>query len=213
MIVAGVGLFSAVAADLHYAGALARLDQPLIHQMHEHNTPAGVWLFSGLSYLGDLRCIALETALLLAWLWRKIGRRGWRSAAIIALGLAGSAVINQTLKQLWKIPRPEDWTFYVFDPGSGYSFPSGHTMGAGVMAGLIALVFMHHLPAPPRTRWLAGIAVAALTLLVGFALLYMGVHWLTDILGGFGATLAWVGVLRWLLPPARPSITPLKANP
>jgi undecaprenyl-diphosphatase len=204
MIVCGMGLFIAVAADLVNHGRLQQVDEPIGIALHERSTPLGVLGFSAVSYLGDLRVMVPTAVLVTAWLaWR----RRWRSIAVWLGALLGSAVINGVLKGFFQVPRPGRWTFWVFGPNAGYSFPSGHTMAVGVAAGTLALLVMHHAPTPPRTRMMAGFAVGALTVLVAFSLMYVGVHTLTDVLGGLAATLGWVGVIRWLLPPAGPSIT------
>jgi undecaprenyl-diphosphatase len=201
MIVCGAGLFVAVAADVVYHGQLQQWDDPISIALHQHGTPTGILFFSAVSYLGDLRVIVPVAAGVALWL---AARRRWRSIALWLAALLGSAVINGVLKGFFHVPRPGRWTFWVFDANAGYSFPSGHTMAVGVTAGTLALLLMHHVPAPARTRTMAGFAVGALTVLVAFALLYLGVHTLTDVLGGLAATLAWVGVLRAFLPPAVP---------
>ncbi|HVX85857.1 MAG TPA: phosphatase PAP2 family protein [Phycisphaerae bacterium] len=194
----GAAGFAAVAADLHFHGQLARWNDPVSIALHQRNTPGGIILFSGLSYLGDIKIILAVMVAVVAWLW-KTGRR--RSLILWLIALAGSAILNQVFKDIFQVARPDRWTYYVFAPGAGYSFPSGHTMAVGVTAGTLTLLLLHHFPLPPRTRLLAGAAVAALTILVAFALLYMGVHTLTDVLGGLALTMAWLGVLRFFLPP------------
>lgn len=209
MIVCGVVLFIAVAADLVKHGQLQQLDEPISIALHQRSTPLGMLGFSAVSYLGDLRVIVPVAVVVTAWLAQ---RRRWRSIGLWLTALLGSAVINGLLKAFFQVPRPGRWTYWVFEAGAGYSFPSGHTMAVGVTAGTLALLVMHHKAAPARTRVMAGLAIGSLTVLVAFALLYLGVHTLTDVLGGLAATLAWVGVMRWLLPPAlgefAPAVTP-----
>ncbi len=198
LTVLGVAAFAAVAADLRFHGQSARWTDPVSIALHQRNTPAGIILFSGLSYLGDIKIILAVMLTVGVWLWKTRRRR---SLILWLVALAGSAILNQTFKDIFRVARPDRWTYYVFQPGSGYSFPSGHTMAVGVTAGTLTLILLHHFPTPARTRLLAGAAVAALTVLVAFALLYMGVHTLTDVLGGLTLTMAWLGILRFLLPP------------
>jgi undecaprenyl-diphosphatase len=200
LLILGAIAFAAIAADLHFHGALDRLNDPVNMRLHDLSRPWGILLFSTLTYLGDLK-VVLAIAFIVG-LWLLITRRH-RSLALWAIALAGSAVLNLTFKSFFRVARPGRWTYYVFDPNSGFSFPSGHTMAVGVTAGAAVLILLHHFPAPPRTRVLAGAAVGALCVLIAFGLLYVGVHTLTDVLGGLALTCAWLGVLRFFLPPAR----------
>jgi undecaprenyl-diphosphatase len=97
------------------------------------------------------------------------------------------------------------YSYYVFKASAGYSFPSGHTMAVAITAGAIALVWMHHVRMSVSRRWLIGLAVAVISVLEAASLMYIGVHYLTDVLGGLGVSLAWLGVVRLLLPVRRES--------
>ncbi len=202
MLLIGAALFCAIAADVLRHGRLAQADQALAPYLHEHTTYWLVFLAAGFSGLGQfwfLFPLALAVGI---WLYR---RRQWRALAAWSIGLVGSTVICVTLKNIFAFPRPTRFSLYTFhsDTGDlGYTFPSGHTMGAVIAAGLLALLWMHLRPRPAAQRLAAAALVALLGLLVGASLLYIGVHYLTDILGALAVSLAWLGVLRWILPPA-----------
>jgi undecaprenyl-diphosphatase len=93
------------------------------------------------------------------------------------------------------------YSYYVFKTSAGYSFPSGHTMAVSITAGALALVWMHHAAMTPARRWMLGLGVGLVSILEAASLMYIGVHYLTDVLGGLGVSLAWIGVVRLLLPP------------
>ena len=201
MLLTGTAAFSAIAADVTHHGTLAQTDQALAPFLHEHTSDWLVFLASAFSSLGEFRILSPLALAVGIWLIR---RRQWRALATWATGLLGSMLICGTLKNLFAIPRPSRFSLYTFDSGAGYTFPSGHTMGALITAGLLALLWMHLKPRPTAQRLAAATLPALLGLLVAASLLYVGVHYLSDVLAALALALAWLGVLRWLLPPALP---------
>jgi len=200
MLLAGAAAFIAIAADVTHHGRLAQADAALAPYLHAHANPWLVLPASACSGLGDFSILVPLALVVGIWLFR---RRQWRALATWSAGLIGASLLCGTLKNYFAIPRPSRFTLYTFDLDRGYTFPSGHTMGAFVAAGLLALLWMHLKPRP-RAHRLAAAALAALTgLLVAAALLYIGVHYLSDVLAALALSLAWLGILRWMLPPAR----------
>jgi undecaprenyl-diphosphatase len=198
MIVGGVVGFAAVAADLVYRGAIQRLDVPIQKYFHENASPVATFVFSGVSGLGNAALIvALGIVVGLA-----LGKRKrWRSLVVWAAALIGSGIINPTLKAIFQVPRPERYTFYSFMPGSGYSFPSGHTMAVAVASGALAIVLLHNVAMGAPRRWMIAAAAVAVSLMESLALMVIGVHVLTEVLGALMVSAAWLGVIYLLLPP------------
>ncbi|MEV6109195.1 phosphatase PAP2 family protein [Streptomyces sp. NPDC051940] len=123
-----------------------------------------------------MRALLLAAA---AWLlWR--GERflaGW----ILATGAVGW-VLQQGLKAAVGRERPR-WPDPV-DSAQYAAFPSGHAMSAVVTCGL--LLWLLHQYGPPRRLWTAACSLAAVSVLgVGLTRLYLGVHWLSDVVGGW----------------------------
>ncbi|WP_432075832.1 phosphatase PAP2 family protein [Streptomyces wuyuanensis] len=121
---------------------------------------------------------ALVTAVVLALLWR-----GERLLAlwIAAASLVGAAV-QQMLKALVGRQRPV-WAEPV-DTAHYSAFPSGHAMTAAVTCGLL-LWLLARSGAGPGVRRTAALLAVVSVLGVGFTRLYLGVHWLTDVLAGW----------------------------
>lgn len=124
-------------------------------------------------------CVGLSAILLI--------RHHRAEAMTIAIAGFGALGLNFVLKNLFARARPELWSRIV--DVTNYSFPSGHAMLSMVMYGLLG-----YLLATRFQRWRGVIATLStlLILLIGFSRLYLGVHWFTDVVGGYAAGLVWL---------------------
>jgi undecaprenyl-diphosphatase len=117
--------------------------------------------------------------------------RGWRRGALLVLlTIAGAWLLDTGLKLFFGRARPEP--FYDYYPApSSYSFPSGHALFAVCFFGGLAVLLTHRL-----NRRVAQVAVwllaALIILLIGSSRVYLGVHYPTDVVGGYAVGLAWV---------------------
>ncbi len=189
--------FVALADEIHEAESL-HFDNALLLHLHALATPALNSFFVLVSKLGyEWGVIPIDVVIVLVLLLR----RRWRKSAFAATAFIGSALLNMGSKQLFQRERPSLWESIA--PESTFSFPSGHAMGSMTLAVTVVLLTW-------RTRWrwpvLAGAVV--FVALVGLSRVYLGVHYPSDILGGWCAALVWViGVhtvmfrRRWSLPP------------
>ena len=117
-------------------------------------------------------------------------RRRWRLAAYLLVAGAGALVLDPVLKALVGRLRP-----VVADPiayGNGDSFPSGHALGSIVCYGALFLVF---LPAA-RGAWRRVFTAVIVTLIaaIGISRLLLGVHYVSDVLGGWALGITWLGI-------------------
>jgi undecaprenyl-diphosphatase len=117
-------------------------------------------------------------------------RRRWRLAIYLLVAGAGVLTLDPVLKALVGRLRP-----VVAQPiayGTGDSFPSGHALGSIVCYGALYLVFL------PATggRWRRAFAIVIATLIVaiGASRLLLGVHFISDVLGGWALGITWLGV-------------------
>jgi membrane-associated phospholipid phosphatase len=117
--------------------------------------------------------------------------RGWRRGALlVVVTLAGSWVIDTGLKLLFARARPRAFFDYYPAPES-YSFPSGHALFSVCFFGGLAVLLTHRLNS--RTTQVAVWLLAAIViLLVGASRVYLGVHYPTDVAGGYAVGVAWV---------------------
>jgi undecaprenyl-diphosphatase len=108
---------------------------------------------------------------------------GWT----IALG--GAGLLNETLKAVVHRARPPHAALTLHH--LSFSFPSGHAMGSTVGYGMLAYLLL--LACRGRTvRVMVIVLATMLILLIGISRLYLGVHYLTDVLGGYAAGGAWL---------------------
>jgi membrane-associated phospholipid phosphatase len=139
--------------------------------------------------LGSIEVIVLLGVIVAAFLaW---GRR-WLFLGSWLAAVAGSAVLNRLLKGLFERPRPHfDHPLLI---ETSYSFPSGHAMESFVVYGMLAYFAVLAL----RT-WESRVGVvfgaALLVVLIGFSRMYLGVHYLSDVLAGYAAGGGWLSTL------------------
>ncbi len=165
---------------------LARLDSSLYHLAQGLRTPWGDHVMVAISQLGDGIVHSAIIITLLIWL---MWRRHWLAAAHWLAMAAFALVSVWFLKQTLALPRPNA----MYEGALSFSFPSAHTVFAACTFGFLASLIARELP--QRWRW-ASYAVAILVILsIAFSRLYLGAHWLSDILGGLLLGVAWILVL------------------
>jgi undecaprenyl-diphosphatase len=109
-----------------------------------------------------------------------------RSALIYGVVLLSASVWTYMVKVTIARQRPPGEALV---PASGFSFPSGHTLNSTVTYGLIALLVWRS-GLPTWLRWAVVLGLAALIVLVGLSRIALGVHYPSDVLGGWLAGLA-----------------------
>jgi undecaprenyl-diphosphatase len=116
----------------------------------------------------------------------------WRPLVMMAAAFLGAAALYDIVKPAVGRSRPPA-ALQVGGPDKGWAFPSGHATQSISFYGMLAVVLIIY--AAPSRRWLFAIGAALITLVVGASRLYLGVHWLTDVLGGYALGLAWLALV------------------
>jgi membrane-associated phospholipid phosphatase len=117
-------------------------------------------------------------------------RRRYGAALFLGIASGGALVLNGAMKVLFERPRPHlAWATVLPD----YSFPSGHTMNAFVFYVALALIAWSVLGR--RLGLIAVVVAVAVAIGVGMSRIYLGYHYLTDVVGGLLAGIAWLLVV------------------
>jgi undecaprenyl-diphosphatase len=155
--------------------------------LHGISSPGMDGAMNVITTIGTIWVILPALVVLAAWLLRS-GHR--RSVVFLVVAVLGSGFLQFTMKPFFARPRPQlPWAQVLPD----YSFPSGHTMNAAIFYGGVALVIWSLFG---RRAGLAALAIAAvLALAVGVSRIYLGYHYLTDVVGGLVAGIAWLLVV------------------
>lgn len=173
--------FASLADEVHEGETLA-FDRAILEGIHTY--ASGFWdsFFLTVTHLGDVVLVAGLTAALIIGLSIK---KKYKYALLVAAGVGGAALVNLILKLLFERARPDLWQQLVVE--TSFSFPSGHAMASAALACCVIAVFW-------RTKYRIPVAVAAVlyTIVVGFSRLYLGVHYPTDVIGGWLLSTAWV---------------------
>ena len=131
-----------------------------------------------------LSAVIAAAALLLAL------RRQWRLMTYLIVTGIGAQVLDPVIKTLVGRLRPVVAHPVAHAPGN--SFPSGHALGSLVCFGALFLVFAPAVRGRGRTVF--AVVVAAIIALVGISRVLLGVHYLSDVLGGWAIGITWLGL-------------------
>lgn len=158
----------------------------LVHQgMFALRTPLADAPMAVLASLGDWPVLAPASLAVLGWLlWRRRHMAALHWVAAIAFGL----LLTTALGYLLQMPKPP-----AISAAPGFSFPSASVTMATIVFGFFAVLIARELPRRQRL-WPYLVAALPVTTL-GFARLYLGAHWLSDVIGGILLGMVWVALL------------------
>jgi membrane-associated phospholipid phosphatase len=187
LLLLGGLLFGLLAVNVRTNGPLLMWDVPIDQALHVRATH-DFWLdFDAMRFSGTLgreTAVGITVLLGLYWLWK----RHWHAFSMLLIGVIGGNIWFEVLSGYFGRHRP------VFpdplDPLPGPGFPSGHSMTAMLLYGLILYLLLPRLPSW-RWRLLAVLDAVLIILLIGYSRLYMGAHYPTDVLAGYSFGLAW----------------------
>jgi undecaprenyl-diphosphatase len=179
--VAAVVASGTPAFDEHLLRGLRTADNPAI--------PAGPhWLTTVVRDVTALGGWTVLSLLTLGVAGHLALRRKWAAVAAVLLAAVGGGVSCEGLKVAFARPRPAVVPHLM--EAHNASFPSGHSAAAAAVLLSIAAVLAGHTSRPRARAYLFGVAVL-LTLVVGVSRVYLGVHYPTDVLGGWALGTAW----------------------
>jgi membrane protein DedA with SNARE-associated domain/membrane-associated phospholipid phosphatase len=189
-LVAAGWAFGAVLQDVLARDELELVDRPVALFFVHHREAWLTRLMQDLTNLGSIR-VLLPLILVVGVGWW-LRRRTWRPLGLLAAAYVGADLAFNAVKELVQRPRPP--AGILLKPVAGPSFPSGHATQAVAVYGMLAALAAA--TAPSWARKVAAWALAVvITGMVAVSRLYLGAHWLTDVLGGLALGAAWLFAL------------------
>lgn len=185
LFMAGFG-FLGVLQDVLAKDPLVVADQAVYHFFQSLRTPWADHILVAVTEFGDSFVnICLSIAVLLVLL----GKRCYRTAGYWVLTIFGGLFGVQLLKLLVHLPRPVT----IYHGASAYGFPSGHTTMSIIIYGFLAILIARSLAS--KLQWGLFVTVFVLSFFIALSRLYLGAHWLSDVLGGFLIGTSWTALL------------------
>src|SRR5437879_11202751 len=181
---------------------LGGIDRGVALWFHDHLTPTFVSVLRGITEFGSSEWIAIVLSIaVLSFVFK----RWWPSLLIMVVAVPGGMLLNECVKMLVHRHRPfvDGW----FVDWSGYSFASGHTIGATLLYGQLALFIIPAIK-NRRGRVLTISAASSVVALVGFSRIALGAHYLTDVLGGMFLGTSWLTLCLLISRPLRRVVVP-----
>jgi membrane-associated phospholipid phosphatase len=186
VILAAGWWFADIAEDMSRNQGTRLLDESVTSWFHQHATPTLTQIARIVTFFGSVGFVAVASSCAAIFL---IVRKSWYQLLLLTLAVGGGSLLNILLKHFFHRQRPvlENPLLTL----ASFGFPSGHTMGSTLFYGALA-IFVAQSVRSWRWRvlafWIAALAVA----LVGISRIYLGAHYLTDVVGAVAVGLAWL---------------------
>jgi undecaprenyl-diphosphatase len=197
LVIVGAMLVFAEAVDKIVKGETRAFDEAVLLVFRHPSNPSKpigpFWLpimFRDITGLGGYAVVTLITLAVIGYLLMD-GKRG--AALLVLLSVGGGAALSNVLKFAIERPRP-DLVVHLVEVNTT-SFPSGHAMLSAVTY-LTLGALLSRVEARRYAKIYVLTVAVTLTFLIGISRIYLGVHWPTDVLAGWGVGSAWA-MLCW----------------
>ena len=187
-LLAGVALiaFFAVLEDVVNRDPLVRIDDAIFHALQSVRTAPLDRVMVAITELGDWVVTTAVTLVALLWL---IWQRNRRTALYLCFAVLAPSIFSFLMKLTLRVTRPID----LYSGWDSYSFPSGHVAVTTALYGFLTVMVACE---ERSLRRLGVIVFAAIVVLsIAFSRLYLGAHFLSDVLAGLSFSTAWVALL------------------
>lgn len=170
---------------------LIQFDQVLISSIQGLESPSLTLVMKFFTFIGSFPSVFVLSLCAILFLYFVLKHR--MELILFCSVVIGTAVINQILKHLFHRARPD---LHRLIEASGYSFPSGHAMNAFAVYGIIAFLLWRHIPSQ-LGRTLLILISSGFIFMIGTSRIYLGVHYPSDIIGGYFASGFWLTSAIW----------------
>jgi membrane-associated phospholipid phosphatase len=181
-------IFGVIAEDIVSKDPLTLIDADINKWFFSRTSPPLTRLMLFVTDLASFTTMIIVYLVLVVLLtWKKL----WYNLVFLSLSIPGGMLLNHMMKVAFHRPRP---LFHLFYSSSlDYSFPSGHTMNATLLYGIIAIFALHVIK-----RWCWQVFVVLFTvflvILVALSRVYLGYHYLSDTLAAVAIGIAWLSL-------------------
>lgn len=181
-----LGVLFVIMMVLVGADRIAWFDQSIIDAVQGMENEGLTRIMKGFTFLGSSLVATLLSVIAFLFLWLVLRHR--KELLMFLLSVGGSEIWNIIIKNWMQRQRPNTHRLIEI---SGFSFPSGHSMAAFALYGTLTYLLWRHIPALAGRIAMIVIGVA-LTLLIGISRIYLGVHYPSDVFGGYLASATWL---------------------
>lgn len=185
-LILGVWAFFGILHDVGEGDRIVDLDKALFQFLQHLRTAPFDAVMIAITGMGDHTVVMPVAA---AGLIGLAALQRWRAALYLLVATGGAVAFVGGVKRFIQRPRP----ISIYDGLAEYSFPSGHASMSVVLYGFLAVLLAQG--APPAWRRIIAFATLLLIGLIALSRVYLGAHWLTDVLAGLAFGIAWIALL------------------
>lgn len=186
--VIGFGTVSILISD----EKIGHFDSMVISAVQGLETPGLTKVMKLFTFIGSTRVVIILSLVLLLFLYKILYHR--LELILFVSVIAGAGILNGVLKHFFQRTRPN---LHRLIEISGYSFPSGHAMSAFAFYGVLAFLLWRHI-STRIGRTILIIVSCFMILAIGISRIYLGVHYPSDIIGGYFASGFWLTAAIWV---------------
>lgn len=170
---------------------IAQFDSTIIAAVQGQESSGLTSIMKFFTFIGSGIPVAVIALLTLFLLYKVLHHR--RELILFIWVVLGTTILNEILKTIFHRARP---TIHRIVEANGYSFPSGHSMSAFSLYGVIAFLLWRHL-STSLGRGLLILLSIIMIIMIGVSRIYLGVHYPSDVLGGFLASGCLMAISIW----------------
>ncbi|WP_229752700.1 phosphatase PAP2 family protein [Paenibacillus physcomitrellae] len=171
---------------------IVSFDRTIIGEVQGWETAGLTRFMEALSWIGTTKVVITLIVVIMLFLYFVLGHR--RELIFFVWVCLGAYLLNVLIKSLFKRERPD---LHRIVEEVGYSFPSGHSMVSFALYGSLAYLLWRHVSSKGGRSVLLvinGLIIAG----IGLSRIYLGVHYPSDVLGGYIASGCWLTLAIWL---------------
>lgn len=188
VLLVAAAAFAIIAEQVATTAPILARDVQVSVWLHTHGNPALTAFLLVITQLHSVLGVFTLSLIVAFFVWRN-GDRLW--VLSLALVVPGGMLINSVLKVVFDRARPT-WDDPLLTLTTG-SFPSGHATGSTLFYGFLACYLVWRMKSG-SARALVILGCMAMVVLVGFSRVYLGVHYLSDVLAGMSLGTAWLAL-------------------